>query len=126
MRRALRYDGVLPQTSDPAAIRDIAAYVARERPADLRDRPFEIVVEGRTPIKRAAAVAKVRPVADAGATWWIESNWETATVEFPAGPPRGRPAERLSEQRAAIRPRPGRIDRAASRPRARRRSGRRG
>jgi alkanesulfonate monooxygenase SsuD/methylene tetrahydromethanopterin reductase-like flavin-dependent oxidoreductase (luciferase family) len=94
MRRTLRYDGVLPQTSEPAAIRDIAAYVARERPPELRDRPFEIVVEGRTPLKRATAVGKVRPVAEAGATWWIESNWETATVEsqrarLEAGPPRG-------------------------------------
>ena len=92
MRRALRYDGVLPQTSDPAAIRDIAAYVARERPADRHDQPFEIVVEGRTPLKRAVAAAKVRPVAEAGATWWIESNWETATVDsqrarLEAGPP---------------------------------------
>ena len=93
MRRTLRYDGVLPQTSDPDAVRDIAAYVARERPAELRDRPFEIVVEGRTPLKRAAATAKVRPVAEAGATWWIESNWDAATItaqraRSEAGPPR--------------------------------------
>jgi alkanesulfonate monooxygenase SsuD/methylene tetrahydromethanopterin reductase-like flavin-dependent oxidoreductase (luciferase family) len=93
MRRAVRYDGVLPQTSDPDAIHDIAAYVARERPAERRDQPFEIVVEGRTPLKRAAAAAKVRPAAEAGATWWIESNWETATIDsqrarIEAGPPR--------------------------------------
>jgi alkanesulfonate monooxygenase SsuD/methylene tetrahydromethanopterin reductase-like flavin-dependent oxidoreductase (luciferase family) len=93
MRRTLRYDGLLPQTSDPDAVRAIAAYVARERPAELRGRPFEIVVEGRTPLKRAAAAAKVRPVAAAGATWWIESNWAAATTasqraRIEAGPPR--------------------------------------
>ena len=93
MQRTLRYDGVLPQTSDPVAIRAVAEYVARERPAEHLGRPFGIVVEGRTPLDPAAAGSLVRPVVDAGATWWIESDWESATVEsllarIEAGPPR--------------------------------------
>jgi alkanesulfonate monooxygenase SsuD/methylene tetrahydromethanopterin reductase-like flavin-dependent oxidoreductase (luciferase family) len=93
MRRALRYDGVLPQTSDPAMVREVAAYVARERPAGPRVRPFEIVVEGRTDPDPATAGAVAGPLAAAGATWWMESDWESATVEsqrtrIEAGPPR--------------------------------------
>ncbi|MFL5648411.1 MAG: LLM class flavin-dependent oxidoreductase [Chloroflexota bacterium] len=86
--RALRFDGILPQTSDPADIRAVAARAARERPGH----PIEIVVEGTTPDERAGAAAVVTPLADAGATWWLESDWTGATVEslrsrIGAGPP---------------------------------------
>ena len=92
VRRTLRYDGILPQTNDPQQIRAIAAFAARERPADLRDRPFDIVVEGTTGIDPASATAIVQPLADAGATWWIEAHWNGATVaslrrRIQAGPP---------------------------------------
>src|SRR5438034_561711 len=49
MRRVLRWDGIVTQTDDVAEIKAIAEYVERERPAELRSRPFEIVVQGRTP-----------------------------------------------------------------------------
>jgi alkanesulfonate monooxygenase SsuD/methylene tetrahydromethanopterin reductase-like flavin-dependent oxidoreductase (luciferase family) len=86
--RALRFDGILPQTSDPADIRAVAARVARERPAD----PIEIVVEGTTPEDPQAARSAILPLAEAGATWWIESDWTSATVDslrkrIAAGPP---------------------------------------
>ncbi|MBI3747684.1 MAG: LLM class flavin-dependent oxidoreductase [Chloroflexi bacterium] len=92
VRRALRFDGVLPQTSDPAQIRALAAFIAERRPSAPGDRPFEIVVEGTTPLEAARASAAVRPLAEAGATWWIESDWTGATVDslrrrIEAGPP---------------------------------------
>jgi alkanesulfonate monooxygenase SsuD/methylene tetrahydromethanopterin reductase-like flavin-dependent oxidoreductase (luciferase family) len=92
IRRALRYDGILPQTRDPAAIREAAAFVARERPTDSG--PFEIVVEGTT--RDASDTDTVGALADAGATWWIESDWTGATVRslqqrIASGPPRPRP-----------------------------------
>lgn len=93
VRRTLEFDGILPQTSDPGEIRALAEFIARERPVASRERPFEIVVEGTTPLDRASAAAAVQPLAEAGATWWIESDWADATVEslsrrIQAGPPR--------------------------------------
>lgn len=89
VRRALRYDGILPQTNDPARIREVAAAIARDRPGDAG--PFEVVVEGTT--RDASDIDAVRALADAGATWWIESDWAGATVEslgrrIASGPPR--------------------------------------
>jgi hypothetical protein len=38
--------------------------------------PFEIIVAGETPREAPdKAVEKVRPFAEAGATYWIESMW---------------------------------------------------
>jgi hypothetical protein len=38
--------------------------------------PFDIIAEGRTSnVDRAAQEAKIRPMLDAGATWWIENMW---------------------------------------------------
>ena len=92
MQRTLRYDGIIAQTTDVGTIRDIAAYVDHQRPADLRARPFEIVVGDQTPADPDAAGEVVRPFADAGATWWLEADWQRPTVEsqrtrLEAGPP---------------------------------------
>src|SRR2546430_9689810 len=41
--------------------------------------PFDIVVEGETPgddYKKASEI--VRPYAEAGATWWMEANWDSS------------------------------------------------
>lgn len=89
VRRALRYDGIMPQATDPAAICDLAAFIARERPAAAG--PLDIVVEGTT--RDAKDASTVRALANAGATWWIESDWTGATVDslrrrIAAGPPR--------------------------------------
>jgi alkanesulfonate monooxygenase SsuD/methylene tetrahydromethanopterin reductase-like flavin-dependent oxidoreductase (luciferase family) len=82
MQRTLRYDGVLAATVGgggespgvtPETIREIKAY-ARANRDDAT--PFDIVWEGQTPgqdPERAASI--VRPYAEAGATWWIESPW---------------------------------------------------
>jgi alkanesulfonate monooxygenase SsuD/methylene tetrahydromethanopterin reductase-like flavin-dependent oxidoreductase (luciferase family) len=87
--RALRYDGILPQTTDPDTIRAVAERAQHDRPADAG--PFEIVVEGTT--RDASDAGAVTVLADAGATWWTESDWEHATEasmrrRIAAGPPR--------------------------------------
>ena len=102
MRRAARWDGIIPQAHDdaggqldltPEHVREIAAYAARERPESARNRPFEIIAQGTSSATdRAAAIATVQPWANAGATWWIEADWQDATVEsirrrIQAGPP---------------------------------------
>ena len=80
MGRALRYDGVLAAAVGgglespgvtPETIREIKEYVGENRE---EDGAFDIVWEGQTPggdPRRAASI--VRPFAEAGATWWIES-----------------------------------------------------
>lgn len=94
MRRVLRYDGIVTQTDRPDEIGAIAGYVAREREPGPGSGPFEIVAQGRTPPDAVKARDAVRPFADAGATWWIEGDWEGATVEslrqrIDVGPPFG-------------------------------------
>jgi alkanesulfonate monooxygenase SsuD/methylene tetrahydromethanopterin reductase-like flavin-dependent oxidoreductase (luciferase family) len=83
MARALRYDGLLAavqnaegkfDTLTPDHLREIMPYVAAHRTAQT---PFDIVVEGKAPLddpQKAASL--VRSYADAGATWWIEAQWE--------------------------------------------------
>src|SRR5205823_12296903 len=86
MRRVLRWDGIVTQTDDVDEIRAIVEYVERERPIDLRDRPFEIVVQGTTPADdQAAASETVRPYLEAGSTWWIDADWDAPTVDSVRG-----------------------------------------
>ena len=92
MQRVLRYDGLLPNVMEKDGkprmgpptfdeLREMRAYVDSHH---QQSTPFDIVVEGTTPGEdRTQAAAQVRPWADAGATWWIESNWaapDLATV----------------------------------------------
>ncbi|WP_152189930.1 LLM class flavin-dependent oxidoreductase [Georgenia satyanarayanai] len=81
MDRALRWDGVLPQPMGgvgepvtPQMVTDIRA-LAAERRAD-GGAGFDVVVEGVLSERDAAATTRVRELADAGATWWVESRWE--------------------------------------------------
>ena len=100
MQRALRYDGLIPTKKDPDGtiakvsptdIRSMRAYVAENRALAS---PFEIVYEGETPgddPKRAAET--VRPYAESGVTWWIESRWSFSDLgevreRLRQGPPR--------------------------------------
>lgn len=101
MARALRYDGILPNFFDPDGsmgegtperYAEIAAHVAAHR---TEPGPFEIAVEGTTPADDpTAAAARVRPFAEAGGTWWIESPWQAPNEvadlrrRIAAGPPR--------------------------------------
>lgn len=93
MARALRWDGLVLQTADVATIADMVERVRRVRPGIGADDPFEIVAQGQSPSDPAAATAIVQPVADAGATWWIEADWSASTTDalrsrIDAGPPR--------------------------------------
>ena len=102
MRRAARWDGIVVQAegpdggpaAGPDVLPPIVDWLRRERPDALRDRPFEIVVDGVTPADDpAAAVAIAGAHEAAGATWWIESDWSSAGVDslrarIAAGPPR--------------------------------------
>lgn len=100
MRRALRYDGVLPgylgedgkaRQATPEEVHAIREYVAAQR---VETTPYDIVVEGVTPGDASAQARDiVRPWAEAGATWWIEAMWtapEPAAVRqrVQQGPPR--------------------------------------
>jgi alkanesulfonate monooxygenase SsuD/methylene tetrahydromethanopterin reductase-like flavin-dependent oxidoreductase (luciferase family) len=82
MARALRYDGILPcivengqvRTLTPDELRSLRAEIEVER-GTLEG--FDLVVEGTTPLDDpAAAQATVEQWIEAGATWWMESNWE--------------------------------------------------
>jgi alkanesulfonate monooxygenase SsuD/methylene tetrahydromethanopterin reductase-like flavin-dependent oxidoreductase (luciferase family) len=82
MRRVLRWDGIVTQTDAVDEIRAIVEYVERERPGALRDQPFEIVVQGSTAADDPAGASEtIRPYAEAGATWWVDADWDAATVD---------------------------------------------
>jgi alkanesulfonate monooxygenase SsuD/methylene tetrahydromethanopterin reductase-like flavin-dependent oxidoreductase (luciferase family) len=107
MRRVLRYDGLLPMVigddgqarqATPDDIRAMRAFVEANR---TETTPFDIIVEGETlGDDREAGAAIVRPWADAGATWWIETMW-TVPLDTPAG---------LQAVRQRIQQRPPRLD----------------
>ena len=84
MRRVLRYDGVLPvkMSEDgafvdltPADIQAIKMFIEEQR---TQTTPFDIVMEGETPgDDREKAASIIRPLAQAGLTWWLEAVWST-------------------------------------------------
>ena len=95
MSRAARYDGLLPNVVGggkltPQTVAQLREWTGERRRLD----GFEIVVEGTTDAADAvAAAAEAQQWADAGATWWIESDWSTldpaaARRRIEAGPPR--------------------------------------
>jgi alkanesulfonate monooxygenase SsuD/methylene tetrahydromethanopterin reductase-like flavin-dependent oxidoreductase (luciferase family) len=103
MRRALRYDGLIPMVRGanghmgqptPVELREIAADVVQRRGDTAH---FDIVVEGTTPANdRAKASATAQEWSHAGATWFMEAMWMTGGPEaveqfrgrIAAGPPR--------------------------------------
>lgn len=99
MQRVLKYDGLLPNKKNPdgsfgevtpADIAAMKAYIDEHRTANT---PFDIIIEGETPgddYKKASEI--VRPYAQAGATWWMEANWDSSRrhevpVRIKQGPP---------------------------------------
>jgi hypothetical protein len=99
MRRVLRYDGLLPMKmgGQPLGafshddLREMVGYIRANRE---KETPFDVVVEGATPGDDPARAQQiVAEWAQAGATWWIESNWEAPSLEpilerIRQGPPR--------------------------------------
>jgi alkanesulfonate monooxygenase SsuD/methylene tetrahydromethanopterin reductase-like flavin-dependent oxidoreductase (luciferase family) len=99
MSRAARWDGLLPQKlpaagEGPLTPDDLRAMVAfvRERRGSLDG--FDVVMDGNTPPdQRAAAVDAAERWREAGATWWIEQNWDDWSPDLvrrriAAGPPK--------------------------------------
>jgi hypothetical protein len=100
MSRVLRYDGLLPywlpktqglaRPDTPKELAKMRDWIGARRSLD----GFDIVMEGTTPAEDAhAAASVVLPWAEAGTTWWIESdwsNWDPAAMRrrIEAGPPR--------------------------------------
>ncbi len=101
LRRAARWDGIVvadksgasdDEKGTPEVIAGIAAWMGEHRD---RPGPFDIVVEGLTSgVDEAADRALLEPMAEAGATWFIESRWEgdqsvdTLRQRIRLGPPR--------------------------------------
>ena len=90
LRRALAWDGLIAQRYNdhrpfsPDDIRKIVEYAAQNRPAGKG--PLEIVCGGSTGGKKASRASEVvKPFADAGATWWVES--DPALARIRQGPP---------------------------------------
>jgi alkanesulfonate monooxygenase SsuD/methylene tetrahydromethanopterin reductase-like flavin-dependent oxidoreductase (luciferase family) len=85
MRRAARWDGVVPLFSTAGhgqippvdQVRDLVAYVNEHR-RDRPNSPFEIVLGGVSPGDPAKARDLIAPLADAGATWWDERQLQTS------------------------------------------------
>jgi hypothetical protein len=57
------------QLLTPDEIREIKAYVSAHRKGS---EPFEIAVNGETPLDPRQGALIVAPYRDAGATWWVE------------------------------------------------------
>lgn len=77
MRRALRWDGLLPQVIEDGKGRQPTLDEIAGLRSQLGDRPYDIVIEGEQQQHSPAAWA------DAGATWWIESLWEAVGAAEP-------------------------------------------
>jgi len=88
MRRVLRCDGVIPVKMNedgsfaemtPADIVAMKAFIDEQRSQTTL---FDIVMEGETPgddHEKAASI--VRPLAEAGVTWWLEAVWSTPQTQ---------------------------------------------
>ncbi|HSE96896.1 MAG TPA: LLM class flavin-dependent oxidoreductase [Blastocatellia bacterium] len=96
MRRAVRWDGIIPQIYQasmaykitPDDVRAVKGFVDENRPDKG---PFDIVVGGTSGKSRKKDVEYIRPLAEAGATWWLESVWSSAKkmhARIKQGPPR--------------------------------------
>jgi alkanesulfonate monooxygenase SsuD/methylene tetrahydromethanopterin reductase-like flavin-dependent oxidoreductase (luciferase family) len=100
MQRALKYDGLIPTIKNkrgkfevvtPEHIREMRDYIKKNRTLTS---PFDIIIEGETPcddLEKTESI--IKPYAEAGATWWIESNWSTPDLDklkarIKEGPPR--------------------------------------
>jgi alkanesulfonate monooxygenase SsuD/methylene tetrahydromethanopterin reductase-like flavin-dependent oxidoreductase (luciferase family) len=85
--RALRWDGIVPQVrgespedaeAGPAEIRELVSWISEQRGPEAG--PFDVVFQGRLDADAEVAQRQARDAADAGATWWIDSWWDPATV----------------------------------------------
>jgi alkanesulfonate monooxygenase SsuD/methylene tetrahydromethanopterin reductase-like flavin-dependent oxidoreductase (luciferase family) len=101
LRRAARWDGVIvsdmsegsdDEETSPAAVAGVTAWMRENRDSSG---PFDVITEGITSgADFGADRAKLEALAEAGATWFIESRWEadqsaeTLRERVRLGPPR--------------------------------------
>jgi alkanesulfonate monooxygenase SsuD/methylene tetrahydromethanopterin reductase-like flavin-dependent oxidoreductase (luciferase family) len=94
MRRVLKYDGYLPYVKDgeitPEIVREMRAYLDARRQGQP---PMDLIVESELMGDKAVdGLARVRALAEAGATWWNEFTWnytpEQVRERARQGPPR--------------------------------------
>jgi len=89
MKRAIKYEGIIPTIKNkqgqfeditPEHIVEIKDYIQENRSKNV---PFDIIVEGKSPgDDPEVSMSIIKPFAEAGATWWIESNWTTKNLEL--------------------------------------------
>lgn len=79
MRRSLRCDGIVPQfegeehEGSPELVREMLRWLGENgaRP------DIDVIAQGESPSDDPAAAAELAaPWAEAGCTWWLETNWE--------------------------------------------------
>ncbi len=78
MERALRWDGLIPQVIDNGTARQATLEELAEVRDQLPDGGYDVVIEGVGSEHSPAAWA------DAGATWWIETQWDAVGQARPA------------------------------------------
>ena len=82
MQRAYRWDGLIPQTIDDGTARQVTldelAAIADEIGEATAGRDFDVIIEGVWSEHSPAAWA------DAGATWWLETQWEAVGQAQPS------------------------------------------
>jgi len=88
MKRAIKYEGIIPTIKNmqgqfeditPEHIIEIKTYIQENR---SKKAPFDIIVEGKSPGDNSKkSMSIIKPLAEAGATWWIESDWSKSNVE---------------------------------------------
>ena len=88
MKRAIKYEGIIPTKKNkqgkfenitPKHIIEIKAYIQENR---SNKAPFDVIVEGKSPGDDSkVSLSIIKPFAEAGATWWIESDWTTNNLE---------------------------------------------
>ncbi|HZC73701.1 MAG TPA: LLM class flavin-dependent oxidoreductase [Jatrophihabitans sp.] len=91
MRRAARWEGAVPlftsarhgQAPAPDEVRDLAAYIAQQR-GDRAEDAFDIVVGGVS--EPSTAAAQLKPLQEAGATWWDERQEQATSDHYRAEP----------------------------------------
>ncbi len=84
MARAARWDGVVLQRTGseeplrPADVAAAVAWIAEHRPEGMAD--YDVVAQDALPDDAGAARDRTAALAEAGATWFVDSRWDPATA----------------------------------------------
>ena len=97
MARAARWDGLVAQALGgeltPKTLGEAVAWIRERRAVEGRTTPYDVIAQGSTPAEDPASWSStVAPWIDAGATWWIDADWQAGSVDaiarrIEAGPP---------------------------------------